>query len=117
MQRFATATVSVYCISLGFGISVGYYAYQRMLHACMSVSIRALVFRFCVILFKACCMQGCHQCAIRHYMCAHVAPTGLGQKITDNFGEAKLLDDIIDHWDAGESSACLHTAMHAHPMQ
>lgn len=26
---------------------------------------------------------------------------GLGQKITDNFGEAKLLDDIIDHWDAG----------------
>lgn len=29
--------------------------------------------------------------------------TGLGQKITDNFGEAKLLDDIIDHWDAGKS--------------
>jgi len=28
---------------------------------------------------------------------------GLGQKITDNFGEAKLLDDIIDHWDAGKS--------------
>lgn len=27
---------------------------------------------------------------------------GLGQKITDNFGEAKLLDDIIDHWDAGK---------------
>lgn len=28
---------------------------------------------------------------------------GLGQKIVDNFGEAKLLDDIIDHWDAGRS--------------
>ncbi len=27
---------------------------------------------------------------------------GLGQKITDKFGEAKLLDDIIDHWDAGK---------------
>ena len=27
---------------------------------------------------------------------------GLEQKITDNFGEAKLLDDIIDHWDAGK---------------
>ena len=27
---------------------------------------------------------------------------GLGQKITDRFREAKLLDDIIDHWDAGK---------------
>ena len=33
---------------------------------------------------------------------------GLGQKITDNFGEAKLLDDIIDHWDAG-NAASLHS--------
>ncbi|DBA98627.1 TPA: hypothetical protein ACH3X1_014416 [Trebouxia sp. C0004] len=31
-----------------------------------------------------------------------MSKTGLGQKITDNFGEAKLLDDIIDHWDAGQ---------------
>ncbi len=35
---------------------------------------------------------------------------GLGQKITDNFGEAKLLDDIIDHWDAGKPhfATCPH---------
>ena len=37
---------------------------------------------------------------------------GLRQKITDNFGEAKLLDDIIDHWDAGKPQLqpimCMH---------
>ncbi|KAL3136206.1 hypothetical protein ABBQ32_007220 [Trebouxia sp. C0010 RCD-2024] len=31
-----------------------------------------------------------------------MSKTGMGQKIVDNFGEAKLLDDIIDHWDAGQ---------------
>ena len=36
--------------------------------------------------------------------CHLLIVVGLGQKITDNFGEAKLLDDIIDHWDAGKSN-------------
>lgn len=38
-----------------------------------------------------------------------MSKTGLGQKITDNFGEAKLLDDIIDHWDAGQHHGERHT--------
>lgn len=37
-----------------------------------------------------------------------MSKTGLGQKITDNFGEAKLLDDIIDHWDAGQHHSERH---------
>lgn len=39
----------------------------------------------------------------------HILFAGMGQKIVDNFGEAKLLDDIIDHWDAGASATVLGT--------
>ena len=57
------------------------------------------------------CAQYVLEHSSHHYL--HTAktalrPAGLGQKITDNFGEAKLLDDIIDHWDAGVYTLSMH---------